>query len=99
MKKILNLLTLLIIFFSFYLNLNAISNISINNNNLVPEFNNNTKVYNVFVKEDVEQSKAYKQQALLLIEKNNLKNNPLLNEAESNDFDHHLLTEFFHHDI
>ncbi len=54
MKKILNLLTLLIIFFSFYLNLNAISNISINNNNLVPEFNNNTKVYNVFVKEDVE---------------------------------------------
>ncbi len=54
MKKILNLLTLLIIFFSFYLNLNAISNISINNNNLVPEFNKNTKVYNVFVKEDVE---------------------------------------------
>ena len=33
-----------------------------------------------FEKEDVEQSKAYKQQALLLIEKNNLKNNPLLND-------------------
>lgn len=51
MKKILFLLT---IFFSFIFNLYALNNISINNNMLIPEFNKNTKVYNVFVPSNIE---------------------------------------------
>ena len=49
--------------------------------------------------DDKEPSNTAGMPILNCLEKNNLKNNPLLNEAESNDFDHHLLTEFFHHDI
>lgn len=51
MKKILFLLT---IFFSFIFNLYALNNISINNNMLIPDFNKNTKVYNVFVPSNIE---------------------------------------------
>lgn len=51
MKKILFLLT---IFFSFIINIKAISNITINNNMLVPEFSKDINVYNVFVSSNTE---------------------------------------------
>lgn len=49
MKKISVILTLIIAFFSFVNLSHALTNIKINNNKLVPEFDVNTHVYNVFV--------------------------------------------------
>jgi len=54
MKKLCLILTLLMIFFSFNTNTKAITNITINNNTLVPEFNKATKIYNVFVNSKTE---------------------------------------------
>lgn len=54
MKKIYIILTLIITFFSCTINSKAITNITINNNTIVPEFNKNTKVYNVFVNSKTE---------------------------------------------
>ena len=54
MKKIYALLLLIIAFFSFGLNVKGISDISINNNKLVPNFDINTKIYNVFVSSKTE---------------------------------------------
>lgn len=54
MKKIYTLLILLISFFSFEKNFYALTNISINNNKLIPEFNINTKIYNVYVSSKTE---------------------------------------------
>lgn len=54
MRKIYGLFLLIIVFFSFSLNIKAISNITINNNKLVPSFDINTKVYNVFVSSKTE---------------------------------------------
>lgn len=51
MKKI---LFLLINFFFFSTSFYALTDISVSNNLLVPIFDNNTKVYNVFVNSDVE---------------------------------------------
>ncbi len=49
MKRIYIILTLLIAFFSFNIKGKAITNITINNNTIIPEFNPTTKIYNVFV--------------------------------------------------
>lgn len=54
MKKTYSLLILILAFFSFTLNLKAISNITINNNKLVPTFDVNTHIYNVFVSKKTE---------------------------------------------
>ena len=54
MKKLYLILTLLITFFSFTINSKAITNITINNNTLVPEFNKEMNVYNVFVNPNIE---------------------------------------------
>ncbi len=54
MKKLYLILTLLITFFSFTINSKAIANITINNNTLVPEFNKEMNVYNVFVNSNIE---------------------------------------------
>lgn len=54
MKKLCLILTLIITFFSFSTISKAITNITINNNTIVPEFNKNTKVYNVFVNSKTE---------------------------------------------
>lgn len=54
MKKIYIFLTLLLSFFSFTIKPSGITNISINNNSIVPEFNAKTKVYNVFVNSKTE---------------------------------------------
>ena len=54
MKKIYTLIILIIAFFSFSLNVKGISNITINNNKLIPNFDVNTKVYNVFVSSKTE---------------------------------------------
>lgn len=51
MKKILFLLTS---FFFFSMSVSAISGISVSKNSLVPIFDNNIKVYNVYVSSDVE---------------------------------------------
>lgn len=45
---------LIIFFFFFCIEIYGIENISINNQELIPRFNKNTKVYNVFVDECVE---------------------------------------------
>lgn len=54
MKKIYTLIMLLLTFFCFNENYNALTNITINNNKLIPEFNINTKVYNVYVSSKTE---------------------------------------------
>lgn len=54
MKKISMFLFLLLTFFSFTKVSNALTNISINNNKLIPDFNINTKVYNVYVSSKTE---------------------------------------------
>lgn len=51
MKKI---ITFILIFFLFIIEVNAIENISINNYDLVPRFDKSTKVYNVFVNSTAE---------------------------------------------
>lgn len=54
MKKIYIFLTLLVTFFSFTQKEYAITNININNNKIIPEFDKNTKVYNVFVNKNIQ---------------------------------------------
>lgn len=54
MKKIYTLIILLLTFFCFNENYKALTNISINNNKLIPEFDINTKVYNVYVSSKTE---------------------------------------------
>lgn len=54
MKKARILLTLLFAFFLFDLKIKAITNITINDYSLIPEFDVNTKIYNVYVSEDTE---------------------------------------------
>lgn len=55
MKKLSTLIILVIIsFFSFRIEPKALTNISINNHNLVPSFDINTKEYNVFVNSNTE---------------------------------------------
>lgn len=50
MKKTFLLLT----FFLFITNVKAINNITINNNQIIPEFNKSVKTYNVFVNDETE---------------------------------------------
>ena len=50
MKKTFLLLT----FFLFITNVKAINNITINNNQIIPEFNKSVKTYNVFVNDEIE---------------------------------------------
>ena len=50
MKKTFLLLT----FFLFITNVKAINNITINNNQIIPEFNKNIETYNVFVNDEIE---------------------------------------------
>lgn len=54
MKKIYVLFLLIIVFFSFNLKVKGITNITINNNKIVPNFDINTKIYNVFVSNKTE---------------------------------------------
>lgn len=54
MKKISYLFLLIVVFFSFSLKVKGISNITINNNKLIPVFDVNIDVYNVFVSSKTE---------------------------------------------
>ena len=54
MKKIYIILIMIITFFSFETKNKAITNITINNQIIIPEFNKDTKIYNVFVNEKTE---------------------------------------------
>ena len=54
MKKLLTLTILLLTFFSFTKNYHALNNITINNQKLIPDFDKNLKVYNVFVNSKTE---------------------------------------------
>lgn len=54
MKKLTLISLLIITFFSFTVSLKGITNISINNNKIIPEFSKNTKEYNVFVSSKTE---------------------------------------------
>ncbi len=54
MKKVYTLIILLLAFFSLPISSKALTNISINNNKLIPDFDINTKIYNVFVSSKIE---------------------------------------------
>lgn len=54
MKKTYKIITLILAFFSFINFSHALTNISINNNKLIPEFDINTHTYNIFVNSKTE---------------------------------------------